>query len=814
MIYFCSQKDRRALVLQSPSLNGIDYLEVIGSPCGNQLALTMLKDARTLPLAPSQISISGGPDSAVLSVVSVATGTDAQPNVVTITLNQTGDFSAYTLSLVAFPGAIEPPAGLDPALSTVTFSFKAGCPSTADCAPDNCCAPVVRPAPDINYLAKDYDGFRQVMLDCIATLVPGWSESHVPDIGIAMIETLAYAADHLSYQQDAVSTEAYIGTARSRISLRRHARLVDYYLNEGCNARAWVALSVSANITLPQGTRFYTRVPGLPASAKPGSPAAQQLAKTTQPIFASMADATLYPEQNEMQFYTWSDTNCCLPPGATEATLAGNFTSLKKGTILVFEEVAGPQTGNSSDADPTHRWAVRLIHDSSVLMDPLTLKSVTRIEWAQEDALPFPLCISSTFTDTDGKTVFVPAVSVAHGNIIPVDHGVWLDRWEDLREVPAAPPAPNPATSCSCSGQPGPPAGRPRYYPELQNSPLTFALPFDASAPASAFLAPPATAVAAQPQIQIQSDDGQFWTIPSPPDLLSSNENERVCIPEIEHDGSVFLRFGDGQYGMAPEQGQHFYALYRVGNGSAGNIGRDTLAHVVTPVPGITGVRNPLAAAGGTDPEDMEHIRQYAPFSFQTQLRAVTEDDYGTQAMTVAGVSEARGTLRWTGSWHTAFVSVSPAKAMSPALITAVNDTLNMRRMMGVDIESEGAKIVGLRIEMEICVAADHFQSDVEEALLHLFITGNQCSGQPGLLNPKNFTFGQTVYASPLISAAQSVEGVVSATLTVFERMDDPSVDGVAQGQLTMGRLEIARCDNDPNRLNHGIFVLHMDGGK
>jgi len=102
----------------------------------------------------------------------------------------------------------------------------------------------------------------------------------------------------------------------------------------------------------------------------------------------------------------------------------------------------------------------------------------------------------------------------------------------------------------------------------------------------------------------------------------------------------------------------------------------------------------------------------------------------------------------------------------------------------------------------------------VEEALLHLFITGNQCSGQPGLLNPKNFTFGQTVYASPLISAAQSVEGVVSATLTVFERMDDPSVDGVAQGQLTMGRLEIARCDNDPNRLNHGIFVLHMDGGK
>jgi len=55
---------------------------------------------------------------------------------------------------------------------------------------------------------------------------------------------------------------------------------------------------------------------------------------------------------------------------------------------------------------------------------------------------------------------------------------------------------------------------------------------------------------------------------------------------------------------------------------------------------------------------------------------------------------------------------------------------------------------------------------------------------------------------------------VTSVTLTIFERMDDPSIDGVALGYLTMGRVEIARCDNDPNRLDHGIFVLHMDGGK
>src|ERR1035441_8032291 len=61
MIYFCSQKNRRALVLQSAKLNGIDYLEVIGSSgCGRQLAVTLLKDARSLTLTPANINIAGG----------------------------------------------------------------------------------------------------------------------------------------------------------------------------------------------------------------------------------------------------------------------------------------------------------------------------------------------------------------------------------------------------------------------------------------------------------------------------------------------------------------------------------------------------------------------------------------------------------------------------------------------------------------------------------------------------------------------------------------------------------------------------------
>ena len=79
------------------------------------------------------------------------------------------------------------------------------------------------------------------MLDRLSLLAPGLAASAArPTSGVALVELLAYVADELSYRQDAVATEAYLATARRRISLRRHARLVDYLMHEGCNARAWV----------------------------------------------------------------------------------------------------------------------------------------------------------------------------------------------------------------------------------------------------------------------------------------------------------------------------------------------------------------------------------------------------------------------------------------------------------------------------------------------------------------------------------------------------------------------------------------------
>ncbi len=527
MIYSCCNENRRAAVLGNPALNGIDYLEVVdgptapaGSPRQRTLLITCLKAAPT-GLTPNNILITGGESVTAIAVEWIAPAVPAPAqataaeatyftqlpsaaNVLVVRLDKYGDFSPYTLQLVndaaaaalgVFP-ITEALDGFDPQLAAVTFSFKVDCGPAFDCAPvPPNCATVPPTPPPINYLAKDYTTFRQVMLDRMNQLLPSWAASTEADAGVMLAEVVAYASDQLSYRQDAVTTEAYLNTARSRISLRRHARLVDYQVSEGCNARAWIQIGVSATTFLPRhGTRFYTTAPGMPSSLAPGSGNEQAALDAGVVVFEPMQQALLFPAHNLMSFYTWGDANCCLPVGATEATLLGTLADLRVGDVLIFREVLGPQTGVPADADFRHRCAVRLTAVATVnaagepLVDPLfdvhgnaitsgaqQPQPVTEIQWSTDDALAFPVCISSTIVDAENKPELQNNVSVVLGNVVLADHGLTTPA-TDLGLVPAPTLfyAPSPA-----AGPCAPPAKIPlpvRFRPKLADSPLTQAV--------------------------------------------------------------------------------------------------------------------------------------------------------------------------------------------------------------------------------------------------------------------------------------------------------------------------------------------------
>ena len=838
MIYFCCQDRRRDAVAAQQSINGIDFLEVRDDPSlpQNQRQRTLLVNFVN-PLVPGSLTannvhIEGGERITNIKVTGALIGSGAQSHLLTVTVAEPGDFSTYTLRLlVNAPGATQPPAGFDPILSAVDFSFKIACPTDFDCQAVHVCPTSPLASPSISYLAKDYASFRQLMLDRIAVLSPEWQERNPADVGIALIELLAYAGDYLSYRQDAVATEAYLGTARRRVSVRRHARLVDYHMQDGANARTWVHVRVTNDTSrahpgdpspLPAGTRLFTLMPGQPSRTPTNTNGLDQLLGQATAVFETMEPApdALYVAQNEIQFYTWGALECCLPKGATRATLAGAFANLKSGSVLVFEEVLGPRTGIPADADPGHRCTVRLVGDGVVTQDPLggffatppnnNPVAVTEIQWGADDGLSFPLCISSKLDPEHGGSVKA-GISVARGNMVLADHGLTI-AGELLGPVP--PPSQFHAIVIAdrCN-PPSPDPIPPRFRPRLSRGPLTQIIPIsDPGGPASSILT--GDPQQALPAIQLHDNSGRNWDLRS--DLLASDALAMDFVVEIEDDGTATLRFGDDTSGARPVASTSFSANYRIGNGVAGNIGVDGLAHVVSDNPNIASIRNPLAARGGTNPETIEDVRQRAPSAFRTQQRAVTLEDYAAAAERYPQVQRAAASFRWTGSWRTVFIAVDRLGNLpvDPTFEAAMRQYLDQFRLAGYDIEIDNPRFVSLEIEMVVVVQPEHFRADVELALLAIFNNGTTADGARGVFHPDNFTFGQTVYVSPLYAAALRLAGISSAQITKFQRQGNPASDASATGALTMGRLEIARLDNDPNFTEHGVFSLIMEGGK
>ncbi|MFP3556879.1 putative baseplate assembly protein [Paraburkholderia sp. SIMBA_049] len=1092
MIFACCDERRRAAVLGHAAINGIDYLEVVdhaaiplASPRQRTLLVRCLRAAPT-GLTPANVLIAGGERITGITAQWIAPAVPApaeasaaeaawfaaleQPaNVLVIRTSVAGDFSPYTLSLVNDAAqasadnsfdVTEVLDGFDPQLAAVTFSFKVECGPDFDCKPVTGCGAALPTPPPINYLAKDYGSFRTILLDRLRQLLPGWQGASEADMGVVLAELLAYAGDQLSYRQDAVTTEAFIDTARSRVSLRRHALLVDYHVHDGCNARVWMSLTVAVPVYLDRtATRFYTSAPGMPSSLAVGAGNERAALGAGVIVFEPMQDANLLPEHNQMRFHTWGDTNCCLPRGATQATLLGSYPDLQAGDVLIVKEMLGPQTGLPADADMRHRCAVRLTSVATSnargqpLVDPLFEEGtgapitsslqrptpVTQIRWSDEDALPFPVCVSSTIADANGRERLLTDVSALLGNVVLADQGLSMTG-ADLGEVPAPTLFHPPLATSRCD--PAAPVAFPvRFRPLIADRPLTQAVPlplagspvtpgavplrasgpvslvdangftcltvraeaplswpqyfgivatpnatdpsaFDLSVvfdppggpaglsapavlerfarltlvPATANYAPtrinalsrfitvpasytpPAASPVAFPAAPtmlpasgpIDLDDqgnapyltvaptnplswpplfgvlaqGELLTpdvfnlllvyqppaggvgVPVPvvveafddvslgnvaakfgaasdlvsvrsfedepnpdlsasalmsfdasgsvpaitltgtlhtvdttwhavPDLLASGPADACFVVEVESDGTATLRFGDGTNGMRPATTTAFSASYRVGSGSAGNVGAESLINCAAD-PRVLGCVNPLPAGGGIDAESSEQIRRRAPQAFLTQERAVTMCDYATLAESDPRIEDAAAIPRWTGSWSTVFITVEPSGGGVPGgtLRHGVARKVDAFRLAGQDFELEGPDYVPLDIELTVCVDPDYVQRDVQKALLEALGSGTLPDGQPAFFAPGRFKLGQTVYLSPIYTAARAVAGVQSVSATVFQPQGVQTSVWLHRAEIALGPFQAARMDNDPSLPDHGRLRLVMRGGK
>ena len=800
MQYFCKNQERRLKVSLNSVINGIDYLEV-DSPDQKTLKIHFLHPLTgetgglpvgvgIVPLERTNIFIEGG-----VRIKNIEVNTlSVSANVMTITVDKTGDFSTYRFRVVRSQTDLESPVGFDPQLAQVDFSFKANCPSDFDCKADDACLEERIPDPRINYLAKDYASFRRLALDRLSLLMPDWQERSVADLQIALIELMAYTGDYLSYYQDAVATEAYLFKARKRVSTRRHARLLDYHVHNGCNSRSWVFIEVAPGGTadtaiLKKSTVLFTKGPNDLVTVTDANINKVLLEPEVQ-VFETKHDEILLSVHNEISFYTWDDHACCLPRGATQATLYREDMQsllLKEGQVLVFEEIKSPTTGKEADANPVNRHAVRLTKVETK-EDILNSIMVVEIEWHEADALPFPLRISAKI---DGA--LVNNISVARGNIVLSDHGMTI-------EVEALIPS-----TASETGN---------YRPLLPNKDVTASIPYQHDD----YLSEAATFMLVQDPHKaiseiILMEEESIWKTQR--DLLASDRFAQDFVAEIESDQTVQLRFGDDILGKKPGEGFQPSAVYRVGTGVSGNIGAEAIARIHWNTGGILTVRNPLQAKGGQRAETIEEVKQFAPEAFKTQERAVTEADYVAKTELHPQVQKALATFRWTGSWHTVFVTIDRKDGLplDNRFKKEIIDHLEKYRMAGYDLEIRPPRFVALEIEMNVCVKKGYFKNAVKLKLRDVFSRFDFPDGTKGFFNPDIFTFGQPVYVSAIYEKAMSVDGVASVELKTFKRMTMPANLEKEKGVLQPDKSEIIRLDNDPNFPENGKINFLMFGG-
>ena len=798
---WCPDDARRGRLraLADANRNAIDWLEVL--PSKRALIVHFVADLPTLDR--DNVEIAGGVRVTPIGVLSAARADQLAPGLLTAEdqavvaaltapvsalvgrTDSSGAYSTYTLRLRHSTLADEPPPGFDRLLCEIDFSFKVDCPSDFDCREERECPDETGPAPRLDYLAKDFASFRRMMLDRLAQTVPLWTERNPVDLGMALVEVIAYVGDQLSYQQDAVATEAYLGTARRRASVRRHARLVDYRMHDGANARAWIHLRARQGTPqVPAGTRVVSEGAGVGDDGR----GLEEAVAAGATVFETLHDAGLDARVNDLTLHTWGDPSCCLPRGATRATLVAPTQTfvLAAGTVLVLEELVG-DTDRAVDRDLTHRHVVRLRTNSVKRADnlPATPVPVLEIEWFDEDALPFALRLGVT-EDGDER-------ALAHGNVVLADHGLTVS------DDPVAAPL------------------RGKFRPVLRRRGVTQAMPYR-HADALDLPAAHASALdleAVLPEVRLAGED-DTWTAAH--DLIGSDRFAPEFVVETDEGASAALRFGNDVRGRRPRPGAQFTARYRIGTGPAGNVGADTLTRVVmaNPDPNVGAARNPLPASGGTPPEPVEQVRLYAPQAFRRQERAVTEDDYARVAETHPGVQRAAATRRWTGSWHTMFVTID--RLGSATLDAAFEDEiaryLARFRLAGYDLEIDAPRLVPLDLVFAICVAPGYVRADVKRALLDLFSGHRLGPGRRGLFHPDEFTFAQPVRLSPLIAAAMRMPGVRRVTPVKFERFGAGAHGELAAGEIAMERLEIAQLENDPSRPEAGRIDFVMEGGE
>ena len=851
-----------ALCEQNPArVTGIDFIQVVQPHVQTLLRVFFVVDPDTLTapmvataamptamVAPQSVSIestTGGERLARVPVVSatwrrVTMTPGVDRTVLDVAVAEPGDFSPYRLTI------LDPPANrVDRFFNGVVFSFKQGCPSVFDCRRPIDCPPEEMVDFPVDYLARDFESLRNALLDFSAQRYPLWRERIPADQGAMLMELAAALGDEFSYIQDRMAREATLETLSERRSLRRHARLVDYDLDDGASATTWL------DIELAPGQQD-TISAGIPVWATPdGEPPVPYTLGTGLGDELRGVAYWVSAAWNAMPAHVPDPSDPCLPAGSTELYLVGAFplpAQLPPAADPLRFWLDRPMLIRTDPADPAQPGRRHIVHitEVEVTSDPLVLEAgvpiaITRIAWRPEEALPFDICLAD---------------ATVHGNLVPATAGRTVIEHFAIADQSAVPFADRDRVPLAVERQGPLPDIDPQDKPVFHDGPGREAL---GPSPAELVRTRPPIflhslrrsdevglgLIGGLPEIALREidnltnlntvetwlwvksliearseeprytlDDGTWRTV-----ITFDRLEGRIAHVDRASDRGMTIRFGDGEFGRIPADGALFEATWRTGGGTAANLPSESISAVRDPqAPAVASpldiaqrISNPFAVANGHDAQDAATVKQIAPEAYRANpRRAVRDEDYRALAEKLSWVQRAGAVARWTGSWLTEFVTVDPRGTFELSALhrAELEREMDCVRQAGRPVVVRDPVFVAIDLRIRICVRPEAYDGQVVERVMQALVGRRRPDRPVPFFDPDNFTFGQPLSRAALEAAIQAVPGVLGVDeirIRVRGLLDWQVFDSFL---FRIGDDRILRLENDPDRSEAGSLLV------
>jgi hypothetical protein len=261
-------------------------------------------------------------------------------------------------------------------------------------------------------------------------------------------------------------------------------------------------------------------------------------------------------------------------------------------------------------------------------------------------------------------------------------------------------------------------------------------------------------------QVQV---NGVYWT--EAPSFYGQAPDATIFVTREDENQKTHVQFGDGVNGARLPTGlNNVIANYRFGSGAV-SPAASTLTVIVNAQPGLTAIRNPVAAGGGADPQPSSQIRKYAPESVLAFGRAVSGDDYETIASLTPGVSRANAIWGFDPVQQRSMVTVyvGDDQGAVAAAQTALAADSDPNRPVTVLLAQPTPVQLQFTLEIDSTHVPDAVVAAVQQALI---------DPDTGLFGANRIGIGEIIYRSRIFAACLSVPGALAVHDLHFDKIE------------------------------------------